>query len=493
MKWNTLGLLGLGVAFSLFITPKSLLANANGPITLKVYNWGGYIYEKDAEIPGDQDLIDQFEAWYLEETGVQVNVEYTMYGTNEEMYNNVVQLEKYYDMFAPSDYMVQRLMSENYLTPLDYTKLPNYSANVSPYLKEVYDSLLVGSESVSDYAMGYMWGTVGLVYDPEQVDAELAQSWQVLYNTDYQARATIKDSVREVYMVGLMDVYQDTFLEWYEQYQDGELTSEQYNNLITEKINTVDATVLAEVEESLVELVNNAYGLETDSAKNDIVSQKISMFLAWSGDAAYAMDLSDEDDVALEYVIPQEGSNIWFDGFVLHKDITPERSVVAHAFMDYLSNVDLGIPQLNMNYIGYTSFMAGEGMLDNVLDLVESYNDGLDFEETASTEINLSYFFKGTIDPSRENELLIEVPSYRQVMTQYPPEDVIVRTAAFNDFGDFNDDIANMWSRVKSAGANPLLLPLLGGAILVIGVGVAVVSIQNKKSKRSQRNATKTK
>jgi uncharacterized membrane protein len=78
-------------------------------------------------------------------------------------------------------------------------------------------------------------------------------------------------------------------------------------------------------------------------------------------------------------------------------------------------------------------------------------------------------------------------------MTQYPPEEVIVRTAAFNDFGDFNDDIANMWSRVKSAGANPLLLPLLGGAILVIGVVAAVVSVQNKKSKRSQRNTTKTK
>jgi spermidine/putrescine transport system substrate-binding protein len=290
-----------------------------------------------------------------------------------------------------------------------------------------------------------------------------------------------------------MDVYQDTFLGWYEQYQDGELTAEEYNDLITEKINTVDETILEEVEASLVRLVNNAYGLETDSAKNDIVTQKISMFLAWSGDAAYAMDLADEDGVALEYVIPQEGSNIWFDGFVLHKDITPERSEVAHAFMDYLSNVDLGIPQLNMNYIGYTSFMAGEGMLDNVLDLVEAYNDGLDFEETASTEIDLSYFFEGTIDPLRDSELLIEVPSYRQVMTQYPPEDVIVRTAAFNDFGDFNDDIANMWSRVKSAGANPLLLPLLGGAILVIGVVAAVVSVQNKKSKRSQRNTTKTK
>lgn len=493
MKWNTLGLVGLGVAFSLMVTPKSLLANANGVITLKVYNWGGYIYEKDPEIQGDLDLIDQFEAWYLEETGVEVNVEYTMYGTNEEMYNNVVQLEKYYDMFAPSDYMVQRLMRENYLTPLNYSKLPNYQANVSPYLKEVYDSLIVNGESVSDYAMGYMWGTVGLVYDPEQVDAELAKSWQLLYNTDYQARATIKDSVREVYMVGLMDVYQDTFLGWYEDYQDGVITEEVYNDLITSKINTVDETILAEVEQSLIQLVGNAYGLETDSAKNDIVSQKISMFLAWSGDAAYAMDLADEDGVSLEYVIPNEGSNIWFDGFVLHKDITPERSEVAHAFMDYLSNVDLGIPQLNMNYIGYTSFIAGEGMLDNVLDLVDAYNEDLDLEAIDTTEIDLSYFFDGTIDLDRVDDLQIEVPSYRQVMTQYPPEDVIVRTAAFNDFGDFNDDIANMWSRVKASNTNPLLLPLLGGAILVIGVAATVVTVQNKKSKRSQRNASKTK
>jgi ribonuclease E len=83
----------------------------------------------------------------------------------------------------------------------------------------------------------------------------------------------------------------------------------------------------------------------------------------------------------------------------------------------------------------------------------------------------------------------------KRILKEILPESagVIVRTAAFNDFGDFNDDIANMWSRVKSAGANPLLLPLLGGAILVIGVVAAVVSVQNKKSKRSQRNTTKTK
>jgi spermidine/putrescine transport system substrate-binding protein len=81
-------------------------------VTLKVYNWGGYIYEKDPEVAGDLDLVDQFEQWYEEEYGVTVNVEYDMYGTNEEMYTNVVNLQGDYDIFAPSDYMIQRLMKE---------------------------------------------------------------------------------------------------------------------------------------------------------------------------------------------------------------------------------------------------------------------------------------------------------------------------------------------------------------------------------------------
>jgi spermidine/putrescine transport system substrate-binding protein len=432
-------------------------------VTLRVYNWGGYIYEKDPEIEGDLDLVDQFEQWYEEEYNVSVNVIYNTYGTNEEMYTNVVQLKRNYDIFAPSDYMIQRLMKEEWLTKFDEndqgtrTYLENYDTYVSPYLQNIYENITVENiGTVAEYAAGYMWGTVGLVYNPTAVDPEDMTSWQALYNPAYANLATIKDSVREVLMTSMMDVYKTEFDEERQNYLDGVITGEVYNDFITTKINTINEAVLAELEPSLEDLVDNAYGLETDNAKNDIVTDKIKMFMAWSGDATYAMDVADEEDgVALEYVIPNEGSNIWFDGFVMHKDIAKDDKgleenkqvkVAAQRFIDYVSRPEIAIQ--NMGYIGYTSFTAGDEVLQSVIELNEGYNEDVAAEDLV--ELDLGYFFDGTTDALTEEDMVIAVQPNRQIMTQYPAPETIIRTALFSDFGAYNGEIAEMWERVKS-------------------------------------------
>ena len=434
-------------------------------VTLKVYNWGGYIYEKDPEIAGDQDLVDQFEDWYFDQYGVTVDVQYDMYGTNEEMYTNVVNLKGDYDIFAPSDYMIQRLMKEGWLTPFDTetdgsrTYLSNYDAFVSPYLQNIYEDLTVPNVgTVAEYAAGYMWGTVGIVYNPTEVTVSDMNSWQALYDTDYKGKGMIKDSVREVLMTSMMDVYKADFDAARNIYLQNPnlVTAEAYNDFITTKINTIDNTVLAALEPSLEALVDNAYGLETDNAKNDIVSGRIDMFMAWSGDATYAMDTADEEDgVALEYVIPDEGSNIWFDGFVMHKDIAKDDAelpedeqvkVVAQRFIDYVSAPEIAIQ--NMGYIGYTSFIAGDEVLQSVIDLNDEYNDGVDTEDLV--ELDLGYFFDGTNDTLTAEDMVIQVQNRRQIMTQYPLPETIIRTALFSDFGVYNAPIAEMWERVKS-------------------------------------------
>jgi spermidine/putrescine transport system substrate-binding protein len=430
-------------------------------VTLRVYNWGGYIYERDSEIPGDMDLVDQFEAWYEEQHGVSVRVVYDTYGTNEEMYTNVAQLGRDYDIFAPSDYMIQRMMSEGRLTKFDTNEdgtrkyLANYDQYVSPYLQSIYEELEVNGETVAEYAAGYMWGTVGLVYNPEDVDAEDMKSWQALYDPVYRNRGMIKDSVREVMMAAMTEVYKSDFDAARQSYLDGETTAEEYNSFITEKINTINPEVLSLVEDSLEEMVDNSYGLETDNAKNDIVSGKIDMFMAWSGDATYAMDTADEEDgVALEYVIPDEGSNIWFDGFVMNKDIAEDDEgvdedkqvkVVAQRFIDYVSTPEIAIQ--NMGYIGYTSFVAGDEVLQSVIDLNADYNDG---SEGQLAELDLGYFFDGTLSELSHEDAVLSVQQGRQITTQYPQPDTIVRTALFRDFGEYNAQIANMWERVKA-------------------------------------------
>ena len=446
------------------VVSAALLAGC-GPqadVTLKVYNWGGYIYERDPEIAGDQDLVDQFEDWYEETYGVSVNVQYTTYGTNEEMYTNVVELGRDYDIFAPSDFMIQRLMREGWLRPFDTNEdgskkyLTNYETYVSPYLQAIYESLEVsGVGTVADYAAGYMWGTVGLVYNPDEVVEDDMSSWQALYDPAYKDRGMIKDSVREVLMTAIMDVYKDDFDTARAAYDLGLTTAQAYNDYITTKINTLDTQVLSELEPSLEALVDNAYGLETDNAKNDIVSGKIDMFMAWSGDATYAMDTADEEDgVALKYIIPDEGSNIWFDGFIMHKDIAEDDegveedkqvNVVAQRFIDYVSTPEIAIQ--NMGYIGYTSFIAGDDVLQSVIDLNDEYNDGVAESELVATD--LTYFFEGTLDSLDLADAQLFVQPYRQIQTQYPDPETIIRTALFSDFGELNDDIAALWARVK--------------------------------------------
>jgi spermidine/putrescine transport system substrate-binding protein len=281
------------------------------------------------------------------------------------------------------------------------------------------------------------------------------KSWQALYDPVYRNRGMIKDSVREVMMAAMTEVYKSEFDAARQSYLDGETTAEEYNSFITEKINTINPEVLSLVEGSLEEMVDNSYGLETDNAKNDIVSGKIDMFMAWSGDATYAMDTADEEDgVALEYVIPDEGSNIWFDGFVMNKDIAEDDEgvdedkqvkVVAQRFIDYVSTPEIAIQ--NMGYIGYTSFVAGDEVLQSVIDLNADYNDGF---EGQLAELDLGYFFDGTLSELSHEDAVLSVQQGRQITTQYPQPDTIVRTALFRDFGAYNGQIASMWERVKA-------------------------------------------
>ena len=447
-------------------SPSSDSTSLNSDVTLKVYNWGGYIYEKDPEDPEDQDLVDTFEDWYFQEYGVNVNVEYSTYATNEDLYTNVVQNRRYYDIFAPSDYMIQRLMKEGWLAAFDVEEdgtrpyLTNYDAFVSPYLQSIYEELEVTNVGpVSDYAAGYMWGTVGLAYNPEVIDSEDVTSWNALYDSAYKNKATIKDSVREVLMAAMMHHYKADFDAARELYETSPnlISAEAYNDFITTKINTIDEDVLEAITPSLQALVNNSYGLETDNAKSDIVSGQISMFMAWSGDATYAMDTLDEEEgVALEYVIPDEGSNIWFDGFVMHKEIADNDDgveedrkvkVVAQRFIDFVSQPDIAIQ--NMGYIGYTSFIGGDAVLESVIELNDAYNEGV--EEADLVPLDLSYFFDGTLEDLALVDTLIQVQPKRQIMTQYPSPETIIRTALFNDFGSYNQAINELWFNVKAS------------------------------------------
>ena len=191
----------------------------NKPIILRVCNWEEYIdlgdwdeeetIELDSgDIIGENSMVEDFEIWYEETYGRPVKVEYSTFGTNEDLYN-MLTLGDEYDLVCPSEYMIMKLMREGQTVPLsdsffDPSDENNYYINgVSPYIKRVFDEHEIGGEPWSRYAAGYMWGVTGIVYNPEIVTREEASTWKILDNPKYCRQVTIKDNDRDSYFAAV--------------------------------------------------------------------------------------------------------------------------------------------------------------------------------------------------------------------------------------------------------------------------------------------------
>lgn len=429
-------------------------------ITLRVCNWEEYIdlgdWNEEEEtieldngkvILGVKPMYKDFEDWYYKTYGQKVKVEYSCFGTNEELYNQLT-LGDVYDLVCPSDYMIMKLMKEDELVPFssgffDEKKEENYYVKgVSPYIKEVFETNEIDGEAWSGYAAGYMWGFTGMLYNPEYVTDEEASSISILKNEEFNRRLTLKDNVRDTYFAVLSMIRSGELLA-------GDfIKDEKYNEKLTDIMNDTSKDTIEEVEDALRDVMDNIYSFETDSGKADMVSGKIVANYQWSGDAVYAMSQADGLGVELKFQAPKECTNLWFDGWcMLKKGINgdADRQKAAEAFVNFLSRPDNAVR--NMYYIGYTSVIAGED--DTIFDYVRyNYEAGEDEEETS--EYALGYFFSGDED---DEDYIIEYPAseqFRQLYSQYPPSDVIERSAIMGYFDDeATVNINQMWINVR--------------------------------------------
>ena len=413
---------------------------------LKVYNWQDYIDEgKDDDGAKISDsVMELWEKDYLSRTGKKVRVQYDTFETNETMLNTLRTGRSDYDLVCPSDYVIQKMISatekgndENIaIEKFDISAMPNYTKNVSPYISDLFEK-----NGWTEYSVAYMWGTVGFLYNPEMVLREDISTWDFFWNTDYRNRMTCKDVSRDAYVIGSLYVHREELRKANEKYKKGEISAEEMQKIVNTAANDTTAENIANVEIALSDMKRNIYGFEVDSGKTDIVSGKIHANLAWSGDAVYAMDLAEEEDgKELEFVIPNEGSTIYFDGWVMPKGANVE---LAQDFVDFLCRPEIAV--MNMDYIGYTSAIAG----DEIFDLVcENYE-----EEDGEYEYDLSYFFNGTLseDKYTDGKAIIRTNTFgRQLTTQYPSTDEVARCGIMEDFGDRNEAVLEMWSKVKS-------------------------------------------
>ena len=274
-----------------------------------VYNWYDYI---------DEDVLALFE----EETGI--HVEYTCFTTNEIMIADLAVSPDAFDVVFPSDYIVERMVANNMLAPLDWDQLPNAKANILPHL------LNPDYDPEGLYSVPYMWGTLGILYNPAMVDGEV-DSWGILFDEKYAGSVFMLDSIRDTMGLALAYLGYD--------------------------INAMDDAALAAARDLLIAQKQSGIvrAYQVDQIKDRMVAGEAALSVVWSGDAEYAIEMGEEQGIELCYVIPWEGSNIWVDPMVVPKNAPHYEN--AMRFIDFLCRPD--IAQMNCEEIGYCSPNAG--------------------------------------------------------------------------------------------------------------------------------------
>ena len=272
-----------------------------GSNVLKLYLPGEYLGE---------NVISDFEKQY----GVRVIVE--NFDSNEMMYTKLMAGDRY-DVIIPSDYMIERLMNEDFLQPLDKSMIPNMENMSDAVLGMSYDP-------DNTYSIPYFWGSVGLVYNHENVDPAVIESegWEVLRNTDYAGHIYIYDSERDSFMMAF--------------------------KALGYSMNTEDPNEINDAYEWLLQMNNTMSPVYvTDEVIDGMMNGYKDIAVVYSGDAAVVLDENED----MSFYMPSQGTNIWCDAMVIPQNA--ENPKLAHEFINYMLSYEAAFD--NTETVGYTS------------------------------------------------------------------------------------------------------------------------------------------
>lgn len=408
---------------------------------LKIYNWADYI---------DEEVLAEFPAWYKQQTGEEIRIIYQVFDINEIMLTKIERGHEDFDVVCPSEYIIERMLKKNLLLPIDrhFGKTPNYLSNISAYIQKELNKTSQPERTTTDYAVPYMWGTTGILYNKNFINDAEASNWHCLWNTKNKGKILMKDSYRDAY--GTAIIYAHA-----QQLAQKTVTVEQLMN-----DNSSEAIALA--EQYLKAMKPNISGWEADFGKEMMTKNKTWLNLTWSGDAVWAIEEAAAVGVDLDYEVPQEGSNIWFDGWVIPKYARNVKA--ASYFINYLCQSEIAMR--NMDAIGYVSAVATPEILESKTDTtLERFSD-------------LSYFFGPEADSIQIDPV------------QYPDKKVVERCAMIRDFGDRTELVLEMWSRVKGDNLNTgivLLIFAVFGLLFVWLVYGKIRKYQQTKRHRRRR------
>ena len=385
--------------FALVVSLSAAVA-ADREHTLKIYNWADYI---------DESVLDDFKVWYKEQTGEEVEIIYQLFDINEIMLAKIEKGKEDFDVVCPSEYIIERMLRNDMLLPInkDFGSTPNYLNNISPYIIERFNKIDGSGKNANDYAVGYMWGTTGLLYNTKYVTEEEASTWATLHNEKFEKKIFIKDAFRDVYSTILIYLRNKELSE-------GKLKLEDL------MYDSTDESI-ADVEKFLKQAKRLVAGWEADFGKEMMTKEKAYINLSWSGDAVWAIEEAAEVGVSLDYRVPDEGSNVWFDGWVIPKYAVNTKA--ASYFINFMCRSDIAIR--NMDEIGYVSVVATPEVLESRID-----------DELEGT-VDASYFFGEGAESVKIDPV------------QYPDKAVVERCAMMHDSGSRTEKMLEMWARVK--------------------------------------------
>ena len=403
---------------------------------LKVYNWSDYI---------DESVIPEFEQWYQQQTGEEIHVIYQTFDVNETMLSKIEKGKEDYDVVCPSDYIIERMLNNGLLIPLDFASLPdsiNYiENNKSPYIRDMFAKINPAIDA-NAYSVAFMWGTTGIIYNPKYVTDEEASTWDIIRNPKFADKIFIKDAPRDVYGPVLIYLKQ-------KELQEGSVT-------LDELMHDSSDESIAAVEAYLKQVKDLVAGWEADFGKDQMTRERGWVSLNWSGDAVWAIEEAAQVGLELRFTVPQEGSNVWFDGWVIPKYAVNVKA--ATYFIDFMCRPDIAIR--NMDVTGYVSANGDISVLESQVD------EELD-------PIDVSYFFPGA-DSVRVDPVL------------YPDRATIEVCALEHDWGEDTAKLIEMWSRVKGENANV-------GTIIVVLLALALLTTLGiwSKTKKARRRGRK--
>ncbi len=319
---------------------------------LKLYNYGDYMSD---------ELLKQFE----KETGIRVRQD--TFDTNEDMYVPVANKQVQYDLIICGDYTIEKMIKNDLLQPLNYDNIPN-AAN----LDKDYMAKLAGADPGNKYAIPYTWGTVGILYNTKMVE-EPVDSWGILWNEKYAGKIWMYDSVRDTIGITLKYLGYD------------------FNTRNEAEVNAARDLLIAQAP------LRKGFG--TDNMRTSMVNNKAALAVVYSGDAVAC--IGENEDLA--FVVPKEGSNVWFDNVIIPKNA--KNVDAAHAFINFLNDAENATR--NTEYIGYTT--PNKAALDRL------------------------------------------GPDYTEDETYNPPQEILDRCEVFHDLGEFVEVFNAAWDKIKAS------------------------------------------